>query len=395
MTSRLRILFLVHQLLLGGAERQLADLARGLDRSRFDPLVLTLYPGGPLERELMDGGVPVLSLERRGKFDLSTLPKLARFLRREHVQIIQPYSSPATFFGLTAALLARTPVKVAMEHSGVRFNRGPFGTRFYRFLEGRLICLADAVIAVSVASRVNLLHGVRPDKIRVIYNGISQSRVVSTRDKSATLESLGIPRGAPIVGIAARLAPEKDHETLLRAAALIREHLPDTFFLIAGDGPLRPHLENVAERLGLGSHAVFLGNQADVASYIDCFDVAVLASCDIEACSIFLLEAMALSKPVVCTDVGGNRELITNGINGLLVPSKSPEALANAILKVLSDAPLGAAMAKAARQRFQDDFTSEDMVRRYEETYMELWFKSGRAGVDAARLAVANERGKG
>jgi len=209
---------------------------------------------------------------------------------------------------------------------------------------------------------------------------------VSEDDSAEVRRRLRLPADARVVGIAARLAPEKDHETFLRAAARVQELLPNTYFVIMGDGPLRPQLETLARQLGLASQAIFVGSRLKVAPFIDCFDVAVLSSYDIEACSLFLLEAMALAKPVVCTDIGGNRELVTDGVNGFLVPTRAPEELARGILSVLTDQARARAMGSAARRRFQDRFTLEHMVHQYEELYLELWSKhAGRAGAGFGR----------
>jgi len=378
MSEPLRIAFVIHKLALGGAERQLVDLATGLDRSRFNPLVVTLYPGGQLERDLINGSVDLVSLDRRHKFDPTTLPKLVRLLWQQRVRIIQPYSTPATFFGLTAGIIARTPIRIAMQHSGTRIGRRSLGSRIYALLQGRLVRDTDAIVPVSVASRENLLGGTSRARIQVIHNGIDANRLaVDRQSRSATLSSLGLPKDAHVVGIAARLAPEKDHETFLRAAAHVRDQLSNSYFLIAGDGPLRLRLEEFVRRLGLGAQARFLGNQVNIAPVIDCLNVAVLSSCDVEACSIFLLEAMALAKPVVCTDIGGNRELVIHEETGFLVPTKSPDALARRILSLLTDDNLARNMGEAARQRFESEFTLDRMVQEYEQLYLELWSKYG------------------
>jgi glycosyltransferase involved in cell wall biosynthesis len=135
----------------------------------------------------------------------------------------------------------------------------------------------------------------------------------------------------------------------------------------------------MAQALGLGSRAAFLGSQVRVAPYIATFDVAVLSSCDHEGCSNFLLEAMGLGRPVVATSVGGNSELVAAGETGLLVPPANPQALAEAIICLLQDAPLARRLAEAGRQRFRSDFSLDKMVGSYEELYRALWERK-RAG---------------
>lgn len=388
MSEQLRVLLLINQLTIGGAELQLIELTRGLDRRRFYPIVCTLASNQPLEHELASEGVHLVSLERRERHDFAPLPKLIRLLKRERVHIIQTILSPATFFGLTASMAAGTPVKVGTEHSSGHLKPGPLVSRLYRFAEDRLTRFADVVVAVSEAGRGYLIaRGIRSDKTRVIYNGVSPDRTVASQEQTlAVRRQLGLPANAQVIGIAARLAEAKDHETFLRAAAQVREALPSTYFVVMGDGPLRPRLEMLARQLGLASQVFFVGNQLEAGPFINCFDVAVLSSYAGESCSMFLLEAMAIGKPVVCTDVGGNREIVTDGENGFLVPTRAPEKLAQGLLSLLTDPARAKAMGEQAKRKFQERFTLERMVQEHERLYLELWSKYlKRAGSDSGQ----------
>jgi glycosyltransferase involved in cell wall biosynthesis len=186
-------------------------------------------------------------------------------------------------------------------------------------------------------------------------------------------EALGVPPEGRLAGIVASLQTAKDHETFLQAAAIVRRSLPDARFAIVGDGPLRARLERRSRELGLDSCVSFVGQQLRVAPYIAAFDVAVLSSCDHEGCSNFLLEAMALGRPLVATDVGGNAELFTAGRAGFLVPPKEPVAMAVAIRDVLQDTESAARMSNESLNAFRERFTLGGMVRAYEELYQELW----------------------
>lgn len=371
----LTVALLVNDLRMGGAERQLVELAKGLDKTRFRVLVVTLYSGGPLEDELRDrDDVTLISLERSGKYDFRTVLRLASLLRRQRVDVIQPFLTPATLFGLTAALLARTPIKIATERCGLRLNTH-LGNRAYRFAEDRLTRFADAVVPNSEAGREYVLsRGIAPRKVRVIYNGVSPSRTdLAPGEREAAREALGVPPEGALAGIVASLQTAKDHETFLQAAAIVRRSLPDARFAIVGDGPLRAQLERRSRELGLDSCVSFAGQQLRVAPYIAAFDVAVLSSCDHEGCSNFLLEAMALGRPLVATDVGGNAELFTAGRAGFLVPPKEPGAMAAAVLDVLQNTETASRMSRESLDAFSGRFTLGGMVRAYEDLYLELW----------------------
>ena len=395
MSERLRVLFLANALGIGGAERQLVELARGLDRRRFEPVVTVLYPGGPLERELAEAGVRLVSLDRRGRFDFTTVASLARLLRREGVHVIQPYLTPATFFGLSAALAARTPVRVATERSGgVRLDRGGPGAWLYEWSQYRLMrAAADVVVANSEAGREDVVaHGVPRGKTMVIYNGVNPERVSATEaETAAARRELGLPPEARVAGIVARLAPEKDHETFLRAAALVRRACPEAHFLVVGEGPERERLERLAAELGVAPFVRFTGSLVRVAPVIANLDVAVLCSVDVEGCSNFLLEAMGLGKPAVCTDVGGNREVVRDGRTGFLVPCRDPEALAGRMLTLLRDPARARALGEAGREEFHARFSLARMVEAYERLYLELWERR-RAGAGAPSAPVPAER---
>ena len=377
--EKVKVLLMIDDLCLGGAERQLVELAKGLDKERFRVLVMTLYPGQPLEREVEgQEGIRLLSLNRRGKFDFGILAPLVHLLRRERIHVIQPFLSPATFFGLTAALLARVPVRVVTERCGVRRDT-KLGENLYRFAEDRLTRFAEVAVANSQSGAHFLAsRGIAAEKTRVIYNGVNSERVTTNEAELAALRAtLGIAAAAPVIGIVASLTAPKDHPTFLRSARIVRDSVPSARFLIVGDGPLRRELEVTAAQLGLADSVLFAGHQMRVAPFIGSFDVAVLSSCDYEGCSNYLLEAMGLGRPVVATDIGGNRELVRHGETGLLVPPRDPAALAAAVLTLLHDRALASRLTDAARECFRVGFSVPTMVRQYEQLYEELLQKKG------------------
>ena len=399
--DKVNVLLMTDDLRPGGAERQLVELAKGLDKGRFRVLVATLYAGQPLERELEgQEGIQLLSLNRKGKFDFGILPPLVRLLRREKIHVIQPFLSPATFFGLTAALLARVPVRVVTERCGVRRDT-KLGENLYRFAEDRLTRFADVAVANSESGREFLVsRGIGAEKTRVIYNGVNAERVTTSEAEVAAVRaSLGLAAEALVIGIVASLTAPKDFPTFLRSARIIRDSVPSARFLIVGNGPLRLGLEEMAAQLGLADSVLFAGHQMRVAPFIGGFDVAVLSSCDYEGCSNYLLEAMGLGRPVVATDIGGNRELVRHGETGLLVPPRDPGALAGAVLTLLDDRTLVSRLTDAAQQRFRAGFSVPTMVRQYEQLYEELLQRKGVSLTlthpSPARLGVRREMAAG
>jgi glycosyltransferase involved in cell wall biosynthesis len=368
------VLYPTVQLKLGGAEQQLLELVRGLDKRRFRPIVTPLYAGGALEGAFQS--VPdaeVICLHRRHKYDFAVLGRTMRLLQARQIDVVQPYVSPAAFFGLLASLLVRTPVTVATERSGAR-NYRALGARTYQAAENHLMRYADVAVANSEAGRRLLIGaGVPAAKTRVIENGVNPDRLQPSQVAMERHRTrLGAAPGTPVVGILATLTPAKDHQTFLRAASELARERPNIRFAIVGDGPLRAELQAFAAEHGLAERAVFLGFERDVADVLAVMDVLVSASRDNEGHSNSIIEAMALGRPVVATDVGGNRELVRDGETGLLVPCGDHRAMASAIGRVLDHPAESAAGAERARAMVQRRFGIDQMVDAYQALYEEL-----------------------
>ena len=378
---RCTVLYPVNELIIGGSEQQLLELARGLDKERFRVIVAPLYPDGALTDEFRaTPGVEIVELRRAGKCDPSPLARIGRLLRRERVEIVQPFLSPSTVFGLVPALVGRTPVTVLTERCGVRRFRSR-GSRLYSRLEAALSHLVDAVVPNSEAGReLALQRGIPASKIHVIHNGINLDRLRPDPERlRAARARLGVPSGGAVVGILATLKPAKDQATFLRAAARIAAVHPEVRFAVVGDGPLRAELEQLAAQLDLIERVTFFGFQRDVASHLVACDVLVSASRDNEGHSNSILEAMALGVPVVATDIGGNRELIEPETTGLLVAVGDSAGLARSVERLLADRALAGRLADRAGELVRSEFSLPRMVAEYEALYDRLLTSKGLA----------------
>jgi glycosyltransferase involved in cell wall biosynthesis len=247
----------------------------------------------------------------------------------------------------------------------------------------------DRLIAVSRS----IVGKIRADgrsgaSVQMIYNGVDLDRYDHQEACCTLPEEYGFEAGSPMVGVVARLEPEKGHPTLLEAWPLVLERVPAARLLIVGDGSRREALEDQAEALGLlgepcagdacvgtrharpGAGVVFTGRRDDVPAVTAALDVAVLPSYR-EAQGLVILEAMALSRPVVASNVGGIPEMIEDGVTGLLVPPHDPAALAGAIVRLLTDHPLADTIARAGRAQVHERFCVERMVSALQEVYEE------------------------
>jgi glycosyltransferase involved in cell wall biosynthesis len=375
---KIRIFFLIHQFAQGGAEQQLFELVKGINKHKFDVTVGCLVPGGEKSVEFQSlPGVRVLCFDQKHKFNLFVIVKILAFLIRRPVDIIHTYLAPATSFGTLVGLITRTPVLIMAER-GAQMPLSRIGSKIYFLLENFLARYIDIIIANSVAGknwRIEL--GVHKEKIAVVQNGINPDRM--RKESIHNRQTLGIDNRCVVIGSVARLDPMKDHYTLLKAVKLVTKEYPQMKCLLLGDGPLRKQLEQEVNELRLNNNVIFLGNQNHVADFIEIFDIAVLSSKYTEGSSNFILEAMYCRKPVVATDVGGTGALVIDGVTGFLVPKEDPQALSSAIVRLVSSRALRENLGRSGYQRVKQEFMVDQMIKRTEVIYQELFLHNRRS----------------
>ncbi|MEN0139107.1 MAG: glycosyltransferase [Rhodococcus sp. (in: high G+C Gram-positive bacteria)] len=382
----LRVLYVVPDLRVGGAERHVATLFPRLDRERFEPSVICIGNEGELFPALAAGNVPALALRRTKWQVVGAVRDLVREMRRIAPDIVIVRGFNAETFGRVAAVLARVPRTVVWVH-----NCGETTTRsaLRRIVDRALASVTSAYFGVAqlqVPYLVDDLH-IPPGKIRIIHNGVDPAAFDPNGDRAAAAQ-FGITRRDRVVGILAALRPEKDHATLLRAARLVVDELPAAKFLIVGDGPMRGDLERLAGELGIADRVVFAGSRPDVRDLLTVMDVFVLSSYSVECFPMALLEAMAAGRPAVCTAVGGVPEMIAEGLTGYLVPPRSPQALAEKLLRVLSEPEKSREMGLAARTRVESEFSLRASVADSERALEEVAGRFPRRSTGPVRLSL-------
>jgi len=333
-----------------GGQSQLLLTARGL-RARGHEVSLACRAGGVLAGRARDEGFALQPLRFGGDLAPGAVASLVAAIRRfrpDVVQLNDPHSCAA---GLLAARLAGVRRRVAMRrvdfHLRGRLSRLKYGA-------------ADRVIAVSRAILEILRDdGLDPRKLRLVYEGVPDRAPAA--GGAAALRALGVPEGCPVVGNVAALTDHKDHATLLSAAALVLERLPEARFVIVGDGERRAALAQQAQRLGLDGRCLFAGFRDDVDRLLPAFTVFCLSSHK-EGLGTSLLDAMAFGRPVVATAAGGIPEAVADGVTGRVVPVRDPAALAAALTELLRDALLRETLGRQGRRRFEQHFTAERMV---------------------------------
>jgi glycosyltransferase involved in cell wall biosynthesis len=349
----------------GGAQEHLYNIVTRIDRSRYDLSVVSLSPG-PAVRKLQRAGVPVLVVDEPD--DAIAVGALAAHLAEVRPDVVHNHMYRAELVGTRAAIALggighRRPYVVGTVHSSrVR-------SREDRQQLVRLTPHMDRLIAVSRAIVAKIgQEGRATIPVDLIYNGVDLQRYDHQEPCCTLREEYGMEPGAQIVGVVARLEPEKGHPTLLEAWPLVLRQAPNAHLLIIGEGGQREALEQQARDLRIAHRVTFTGRRDDVPAVTAALDCAVLPSYR-EAQGLTILEAMALSRPVVATRVGGIPEMIEDGVSGVLVPPHDATALAAGISRVLRDHPFADTIARAGHDLVHDRFCVELMVRAIETIY--------------------------
>lgn len=369
-----RVIHVIDDLGLGGAQRQLVELVKALPRDRYDLHVVSLSTTKTdYARTLQAAGVCLTQIPQSGKWDGRCFSMLSKLIKTGKPSIVHTWLFTADLYGRMAAWVAHVPVIISAVRS-VEPDKPAHYVVVDRVL--RNITSAFTVNARAIGEVLTAREHVPIGKIHTIYNGLDLRALDPSRVNGAIRRAIGVGADVPLVGIVGRLAPVKDHATFLRAAAHVHRDAPQARFLIVGNGPLRGALEQLSQSLGLSGVVRFLDSQADVAEVFAALDLAVVSS-RYEGCSNVILEAMAMGKPVIATAVGGNPELVTPGRTGLLVPVGDADRLAEAILTLVRDRPSARAMGQAGRQRIEAEFTLERMMRQTEQLYRQLMAGTG------------------
>ena len=367
-SSPVRVGFVLHSMHVAGAEVLVAETIRRLS-DRIEAVVFCLDTVGPLGSRLVREGTPVVAFGRKPGFDFSVSKRMAREIRDRRVEVVHAHQYSPFFYGAIAARLSGTRPQVIFTEHGRHFPDVVSTRRRFinRMVLDRLADHVNAVCAFSARS-LSKVDGFSRDRIEVIPNGVDLPRYGRATDLVSLRRHLFLDPSRRYITMVARLHPVKDHRTLFHAFAEIAPMRPDVDLLLVGDGSLREALEQLAEELGIGARVQFLGVRNDVASLLAASDVFTLTSVS-EAASITLLEAMASGLPVVVTNVGGNPEIVRDGVDGLLAPRGDSHAIAAALLRVLDDGRLAFSMGQSGAERVRTQFRLDDTVERYYRLY--------------------------
>jgi len=363
---------LLHTLSVGGAEILAARLARRL-KSEYRFVFICLDGLGSLGDELRGGGFTVRVLNRRSGLDWRCARRLAEIIRTERIDLVHAHQYTPFFYGAVSRWLGPRPPVLFNEHG----RHQPDYPRRKRMLANRvLLRRRDRVVAVGEAVRQALIHneGIAPCRVGVITNGIPLDRFETSlthSERGAIRAELGIGLNDLVLIQVARLDYLKDHATAIRTIERVAAARPGTRLVLVGEGPERGTIENLVLQRALSDHVRLLGQRSDIPRLLAASDIVLLTSIS-EGIPLTLIEAMAASRPVVSTCVGGVPEVVADGQTGLLAPTRDVAALTEHILRLGDDPDRRERMGRAGRKRAEDLFSEARMHDRYGQLYAEM-----------------------
>ena len=369
MESRvIRILYIIGTLAPDGTELQLVRLLKGLDKATFRCYVCSLWPILDLAPEVERTGAIIVPIFKRWRFDVSVSFQLARFIRKEKIDIVHCFLPTANLWGRLGGVLAGARVVVSER------NVETWKPWYWLWLDRLLARYTSMILTNAEAIKRFVISStkIEPDRVRVIYNSINPARFTSI-DPTALRSELGIEQKVCVITSIGRLEEQKDFRTFLAACAMVRERtgsLPIKI-LIVGQGSLRKELDRLAQALGIAGETVFLGWRKDIEAVLAITDIFVLTSIR-EGLPNVVLEAMAAGKPVVASGVGGTPEAVVHGVTGFVISPRDAHGFAEAICRLLDDPAEATALGQRGRVRVLEKFTQARMVIETQQIYFDL-----------------------
>jgi glycosyltransferase involved in cell wall biosynthesis len=344
----------------GGQElRILAEMK--IHQRKGHRLNLLCPPRTRLGREAEALGIRVFYRKIRRPWDLAAIRKIMGLVKELDLEVLHTHSSVDSWAGALAARWARIPILVRTRHISVPVKR-PGLNRLYYF--------PDAIITAGEHIRRDLLrtHKIPADRVVSIPTGVDTSLFSPRPANRALKRSLGLAEEARIISLVAVLRTQKRHEIVIAAARRVLEAFPDVRFLFVGEGPGRERIQKAIIAQGLESFFILTGHRGDIPEILALTEVGVISSAA-EGVPQFLLQALAMGKPVVATRVGGIPEIVSSGVNGLLIPPEDPQALAEALLDLLRDPERAGRLGSAGRRLTEKEHTLERMGEKVLEVY--------------------------
>ena len=318
-------------------------------------------PESPLLRTAREKGIESIPLKIRHTLDFQALRQIKKIIQENQIEVIHTHSSVDSWVASLAGKWTRVPVVVRTRHISVPTRRRPLNYVY---------ALPDAVITTGEQIRQTLItrYGLPAQAVYSIPTGVDTQRFYPRPPDPALKQKLGLPAESLVISLVAVLRAQKRHEVVIAAAAGILKYSPRVRFLFVGEGPRRALIEEAIRRHGLESHILMTGHRNDIPEILALTDIGIISS-QAEGVPQFLLQAMAMAKPVVSTAVGGIPDIITDGLNGLLIPPEEPQALGKAVIKILEDPNYARGISQKALKTVLENYNSGLMADKVSRVY--------------------------
>ena len=372
--KKIKVLYVVENTTYGGGERGFGQLSAQLSRSHFLPHIAA-HPGGILENQARERGIEFFPLNMNRKLNLKTIFKLTDLINDYKIDIVHSMGSRADFFARMACRKmydVKIISTIAMLVEG--YDVGSFRKALYKLTDCYSSKFVSQFIAVSNALKKKLIlkRKIPRKKISVIYNGVELDKYNPEREDFEGLrQSLGIDDDCIVVGSIGRLVYQKGFQYFIQAADIISNKNNKIRFFIVGDGPEEKNLKAMVKTSTISDVFMFTGQRFDIPQILALFDIFVFPSI-LEGLPRVVIEAMAMAKPIVATDISGVREQLSHNHDGLIVPPKNPQALAEAITHLIDDKNKANKLGKKARSSAMLKFDLKQTVGNIERLYKNL-----------------------
>lgn len=365
-----KIMFIIWALEVGGAERLLVKLAQNIPKSSYDISLVCISREGVWADELKQAGIDVICMNKRTGFDPFILPRLIKLIKRMKPDIVNTYLWTADLWGRLAAICAGVKNIVVTEQNvdiWKRWYHISIDKILFRWTQ-YAICVSDEVV-----NYYKNVVGLKDKQLVMIPNAIDISLFNRDTIQGELRTQLGIKDNEFIFTCSARLHVQKAHEVLIEAVNILNNNSDIDFcVLLVGEGQRNDELRNLVETKRLNNRIKFLGLRQDIPNILLQSDAFVLSS-DYEGLSLAILEAMAARLPIVATTVGGNTQVVDNGVTGFLVPPRDPLLLADAMSHLVKDLKLAKQMGNSGRALVEGKYDIRSVTEQTLGLFNSFW----------------------
>jgi glycosyltransferase involved in cell wall biosynthesis len=369
-TKRIKVLEAIRQGKIGGGETHVLELVSKMDKTVFEPVVLS-FTEGPMVQQLQSLGIEVHVIETEKGFDRSVWKRVRDFIRENEFDIVHAHGTRANSNVFAAARRLKLPLIYTVHGWSFHQDQPLFVKKMRELSERFLTSVSTSTICVSNSNQNDGIRGWNMKRSVVIYNGINTEKFNPALEYKPVRKEFGITDDKTLIGFIVRMTIQKDPVNLIRAMKIVMQKTKDVVLLMVGDGDLKQEVVQLVNEMNLSSNIIFEDFRQDVPDVLNAIDIYCLPSLW-EGLPIGVLEAMSMSKVVIATPVDGTKEIITDMENGIFVPVRDEQKLAEAILMVHYDKPLQKRVSENAVRTIHQKFSIEEMVKKIENHYISI-----------------------